>query len=661
MRAGVVLPCLLLWACESANVAEQITGECDHSVAVERDGVVSHSGCNGCDPDCWITTDDPNGAAEVIPSGAGQNGTLVSYDSVLDGVVLDGAVSGVDTDGDGIIDLTDPDPADANGDADGDGYPDSWEIVNGTDPFAANPAPAADELYAVLPYEGPAVTVEIPPSFPIAIRAADVYFLIDTTSSMSDEIANLQDSISDFIIPSVLGIIPDTQFGLGQFRDVQSTGGVFAHFVDITADAASVQTAVDSLTNSAGWPEWAEGQVPALHAVATGSALSCGPGARVCTGGRLGYPCFRPDAQPIIVIITDAEFHNGVWDTLDPSAPNACYEYSGCSGTCFPLAVPYPSLETVVGELNTLGAKIIGAWSGWPNNLGRVNTWTWGRTYPNFDAALDIYYLVAQTGSVDASNVPFLYGINTNGTGMDTQIVDAIDDLVSTMLIDVSSTWSDPDPSGPNSAVLVEDVDPVACDPVPTPPRCTINHTTNIAYDVPPGTGIPFSVVVQNDTGDVPSTPATQTFDILIQIMGNGASVLAELTVHVLVPGTVGLVLPPTTGEYWHVFEEEDTCLAAETVHWNDLVVDMDTPAGTWIDFTAQTSDDDDPIDWSDPTIDVVPLTVDTGGYIHVGAALEAASIPVTNRALRILATLNASAPGDTPVLHDISSVHYCR
>lgn len=52
--------------------------------------------------------------------------------------------------------------------------------------------------------------------------------------------------------------------------------------------------------------------VPALEAIAHGSGLadfllpqlSCGP-------ETTGYPCFRRESLPVIILITDTLFHNG--------------------------------------------------------------------------------------------------------------------------------------------------------------------------------------------------------------------------------------------------------------------------------------------------------------------------------------------------------------
>jgi hypothetical protein len=656
-------------ACEPAQTAEVVTRDCPDSVLVERQGVVYHSGCGGCDTRCWLTTDDPAISTDVVLSGDDQNGNLVGYEDTLDAIVLEGSVPGADTDADGLPDVFDPSPADANGDADGDGYPDAWEVYNGTDPLVADAAPPSDEIYAVLPAGGPAVTASIPPTLPIKVRSADVYFLIDTTSSMLGEITNLRSSLSTYVVPEVQARIADVQFGVGHYRDYVSVAGgrPYYHVQSITSDVAAVQTALNSLATGTGRiasSEWTESGTEALYAVVSGLGIGCGVNAApLCAAGRWGYPCFRDEAQAIIVMITDHEFHRGVWDDYDPPVPDGlgehaeCYDYTGsCTGsTCLPIPVGIPDLQGVVTELVARNTKVLGLFSGLPNYSGRVDTWLWG--YPPAmavrDCVIDLYYAVEQSGTVDSTGVPFLYGVAADGSGIGVDVVNGIDDLVKTMLIDVSSTWSDPDATGPDSSVLVDDVDPVSCT------NCaSIDHGLNVAYDVYPGSSVPFDIVLRNDAADIPITPAPQELEVLVQILGDGSTVLGERLVHVLVPGSAGVVVPPTVGEYWHVFEHADICGAAETSRWEVLSVDLYEPAGTWIDFTVQTATDDTAAEWAAAT--VVPLALDAANEANIEEALTGALLPATQDFLRINATLNATTPGDTPELYSMTVTHYC-
>jgi hypothetical protein len=569
--------------------------------------------------------------------------------------VLDGAIAGPDADGDGLGDSVDPDPANANNDQDGDGYPDSWEVYSGTDPLVANPPPPGDEIYVVLPEGGAAVTEIIPPSVPLSVRTADVYFLIDTTGSMSDEINNLAGGLAG-VIAGVSGLIPDVQYGAGHFRDFAGTLVPYEHLIDITTDTGAVQTELNALSSGTGSADLAESTTAALHAVATGADIGCSVGAAPgCAAGRWGWPCWRDEAQSIIVLITDHEFHNGVWDDLGLAAavPGSCYEYSsgGCTSACLPLSIPCPSLQTVVTELSAAEIKVVGIWSGTPNGGGRFNEGTWGITYPDYNDAIDIWYTVTQTGSTDGSGVPFLYGIASDGTGLGAEVVNGIDALVSEIRLDAIASWTDPDPTGPDTSVLVNDVDPTWCEDC-----ISRDLALNTAFGVWPGTGVEFTVTLENAVGEIPIQPSPQELEVLIEIRSDKGVLLGERIVHVLVPGTSGLITAPTLGRYWHDFEKADSCLLGQTVHWERLYVDMDTPPGTAITFAAMTSNDSD---FPGPP-PLVPVPLDANNEGDVQGALLGAGQSVNLDYLRIEATLTSGTPGDTPVLHSMTVRRYC-
>jgi hypothetical protein len=628
------------------------------NASVSRDALVTNAACAGCDARCWLTKDQPTVAGDVVTSGPSKNADQTAY-AAGQGVVLSGTVTGTDSDGDGIPDSEDPDPADPNADADFDGVPDAFEYFLYKSPITANPPPPANEIYVVLPSGGPAQTYEIPPDIPVGIRSADVYFLIDTTSSMAGEISNLQTSLSTYVIPQVQARVADVQFGVGHYRDYMSSAGSrpFYNVRNITADVALVQTAINSLVTGTGQlisGDLTESATEALHATVSGLAIGCGTVNATCPVGTFGYPCFRNTAQPIIVLVTDHEFHRGVYDTLDPPLPSSapCYDYVGCTQPCLPIPVGLPDLDGVIAEMMTRGVKLLGVWSGLPGGTGRVDTWTWGRTYPNYDDAIDIYYAVEQSGSVDSFGVPFLYGVDASGIGVDVEVVNGIDDLVNEMLLDVSSTWHDPVAGGPDTATLITDVDPTACS------LCaSIDHAANIAYDASPGSSVTFQITLQNNVGDVAPLATAATYDVHVEIRGNNASVLADRIIHVLVPGTTPMAVPVLDGLYWRDFDSNTTCVPGQTPRWSRLYYSAVTPVGTYIDFFVRTADTLAAL----PTatrVEVEPVPTEHTGDIQ--AALTAAAIPTSRRFLRLEAELHADTPGATPVLQSMTVEHYC-
>src|SRR5262249_46329925 len=122
--------------------------------------------------------------------------------------------------------------------------------------------------------------------FSTSIRQADVYFLVDTTGSMSGEISSLNTTLAAFA-SSVVAALPDVWVGLGEHKDYPTGGygggGDFAYHNhnNLTTDVASVNASVGALIASGG-SDGPEAQVPALFATATGMGL---PGLSGSTGG----------------------------------------------------------------------------------------------------------------------------------------------------------------------------------------------------------------------------------------------------------------------------------------------------------------------------------------------------------------------------------------
>lgn len=250
-----------------------------------------------------------------------------------------------DSDNDGLSDLeergtfsTDPYARDT----DGDGVTDLGEargtMTDPTDPTSTIPP---DDFFVVLPYMG---THELRTlRFGTNIQQADVYFLIDTTGSMGGPIANVQSSLSR-ISGELSSRIPDVQMGVGHHDDFPfsrdcppldftcltmdgnygSPGDVaYENRQDITADVSAVQSALNGLDLGNG-NDGPESQVEALYQTATGEgghwtytgdthdiAVRRCPAVPDEIGMRRGYPCFRPGSLPIIVLVSDVDFHNG--------------------------------------------------------------------------------------------------------------------------------------------------------------------------------------------------------------------------------------------------------------------------------------------------------------------------------------------------------------
>ena len=119
----------------------------------------------------------------------------------------------------------------------------------------------------------------------------DVFFLADTTGSMTTTLLNVQSGAAAIIAgTSGLG---DVAYGVGEYRDV---GDPFVYRLnqDITTDTAAVQTGINAWVASGGG-DWPEAELYALYQVA--NTIS-----------------WRPGSTRILIWFGDAEGH-------DPAGP----------------------------------------------------------------------------------------------------------------------------------------------------------------------------------------------------------------------------------------------------------------------------------------------------------------------------------------------------
>lgn len=307
--------------------------------------------CNPCDPLCAISRDYPT-AGDLTPG----NSTNVTYDPLGGGITLtDTGLSGAgwdtDTDGDGVPDVADSYPMD----------PTRTGVEGG--------------FYEALPFGGPVVID--PLIINTQVRTADVYFLMDTTGSMGGELTNLKTGLTagtitagcpGGIVGAIRCAIPDAWFGVGYHDDypVNPYGGagdfVYRHVLDITSDTTATQTGVNSLALHWG-NDWPESQTQALWSIATGAIGTLGPylAQRVgCPAGRWGYPCFRPGTIPIVILFTDAPYHNG---------PNAAYNY-GSLGATLPVPTAVTGNDTIATARNA--GDVTSTWVSFSGSTGAL-------------------------------------------------------------------------------------------------------------------------------------------------------------------------------------------------------------------------------------------------------------------------------------------------
>ncbi len=509
---GVVAGCDGSVDSDGDGIADDLEGESD----IDGDGVPNHldddSDGDGI-PDSAEGTDNPCRIADTDGDGEPDSWDL-------------------DSDNDGLSDAeevgtfgTDP----RNVDSDGDGVSDLGEARGTmTDPLDPSSTIPPGDFFVVLPFNG--AREMRPLRFGTNINIADIYFLIDTTGSMGGPITNVQSSLS-MLSTEIIARIPDAQLGVGQFKDfpfgsygddgsfLGTRDMAYQNEQDITANVSSVQAALGRLSASGGF-DGPESHVAAMFFTATGMGgnYSYTDGMRwdlapkSCTvvpdevGTRRGYPCFRPGALPIVVMVTDVDMHN------DPTGADT---YTGIS------PAP-PAFTQALDAMRGLGARFIGVAV---NGGGRA----------------DMEEVARQTGTVDGSGMPLVY--DASGGTVSTAIIDGIGTLTGGVAQDVSTRSENVagNPDEFNATLFIKAIVPVEgyLEGIAGMGYDSFDDTT--FYNVIPGTEVEFSVDFWNDVR--PPAATAEIFEARIIVVGNGVADLDARNVYIIVPPDGGTIL----------------------------------------------------------------------------------------------------------------------
>ncbi len=143
--------------------------------------------------------------------------------------------------------------------------------------------------------------------FSTNIQKVDVAFVMDTTGSMTGSITNLKTSLTSVVVPGLAAKIPSVGMAVVDHRD-WGDAWVVKVLQKITTTTASVNTAVGTMA-AGGGGDYAEAQISALDYVVTGNANGTVPKVTP-PAGYFGAVEFRPGAVPVVVLITDAPWHD---------------------------------------------------------------------------------------------------------------------------------------------------------------------------------------------------------------------------------------------------------------------------------------------------------------------------------------------------------------
>jgi hypothetical protein len=449
-----------------------------------------------------------------------------------------------DPDGDGLSNEferthgSDPERADT----DGDGVTDLIETVAGTDAREAESSPAAQgDFYFLSPYaEDPAPQRETL-QFSTSLHSADLFILVDTTGSMQPVLSVLQERLTSTIVPKAAELIADIHIGVGSFEDVPlapygSEGDAVLTITQTPSTAAaSVQAGVNALALGSGG-DGPEGGMIALHALATGRGFGAYlPNAPACAAGGIGYACFRPDAVPIVLLISDAEFHNG------PSGENP---YVGIEPTL-------PAYADTLAALRAIHARVISIqMRAYANAVPIMPADPTAPVapepaVPSDPISMQMRALSRDTGAVTSDGEPLFFEIDNTASTLDARVVDAVRAVAQRVPIEVSTVLRDDLKDDVDATQLVERIEVHRGASTSVGGRACRTDLSSRDRDhdgsddtftaVEPGMPVCFDVRPRKNQLVTPrAKPAV--FRAFIDVVTNGKTVLDTREVHFLVP-----------------------------------------------------------------------------------------------------------------------------
>jgi len=408
-----------------------------------------------------------------------------------------------------------------------------------------------EDFLVVLPFGGDRVTREL--EFGTTIRQADIFFLTDTTGSMSGSINNVKAGVLE-IIDEVNRQIPDAWFGGGQFDDFPMSGpgsGAAAPFILAIGmrpppEKDAVQEAFNNIERPFG-NDGPESHTEALYQLFTGtggtwtngsSTYSMPAYADRCLEGGFGAACFRSLALQVVIMFTDICSHR---------APPG----ETCGG--YRDITPGPaSWNQAIFEMNKVGAKYIGV-----NARGDECEENPDPAPPGTSSCFYLVNTAEATSSIDINREARVYNL-PNASSNDQFVLtltEAIDRVTSRVPFDVDTTVRD-DPSDPelvdardfikerrpaceyNRILDGGELPEVLCwtppeDLAPEDAVAFIDNST--FFDIIPGTQVFFDITFQNTTFRPADT--AKVFIAFIDVRGDGSAVLDTRQVIIVVPG----------------------------------------------------------------------------------------------------------------------------
>jgi hypothetical protein len=239
-------------------------------------------------------------------------------------------------------------------------------------------------------------------------------------------------------------------------------------------------------------------------------------------GGTLGGVGFRDGAFPIVIQITDADFH-------EPDERDG-YHAAGITAA--------HTRSATITALQALHVRVMGVSTEAParpyledvaTQTGAYVPPTAGRCPMGVDGGL------LPTVTIGGEPMcPLVYDAREDGSGLATTIVDGVGTLVGAIRLNSVSARVRDDPHGFFLYAVPQSATPPAGAAMPTVADTDSDGYFDTFRDLTPGTIVRFIIILRNDA--VPPIAVDQVFTIYIQVIGDGITVLDEKPVVIIVP-----------------------------------------------------------------------------------------------------------------------------
>jgi hypothetical protein len=351
----------------------------------------------------------------------------------------------------------------------------------------------------------------------INLDRTDIFFLIDNSVSMGDEIDEIRRRLLDDLVPRIRQEVSDPTIGVGVFADFSGemenlSSHPYQMLQPLTDDVDEVASAMKGITLEFGGDE-EESHLEALFQAATGDGLGVYvPKQEACEPGTQGGACFRDGAFRVIMLFTDARMRSVKGLLPDGStAPESGDDPAGVNKPFLPNIRTY---DETIDALRKKNVRVLGLWSGTNGGID------------------DLQRVARDTGALDEDGKPIVFDIGREGTALGDGVLGTLRSVASGLRRTVDLTIEDGDPEdGLDARALVKAVRAVSSAPVDgaTPQG---ERFTNARA----GTLLNFEVVL--DTSIVPSTAFDQRFPLKLSVVSSDGTRVWQEMLDVVVAAT---------------------------------------------------------------------------------------------------------------------------